>query len=112
MSGIELTVLISMGLSFWYILDGMRTKEVARLAGRKACEQYGVLFLDDTVVLNRTRLRRNRGGRLQWQRDYAFEFTSDGGVRYKGSIVMLGKRALHTYLQPYRQIMPDDIDAQ
>lgn len=69
----------------------MRCKELAREAGRKTCKKYELVFLDDTVVIVKTRLQRNTTGHLKLYREYQFEFTSNGAERYTGTVSMLGK---------------------
>jgi hypothetical protein len=89
-------------LALWYWWDTVRTKEIARKAGMRACEQGGVQFLDDTVVRHKIRLRRDQQGRLQWNRIYGFEFSSDGEYRYKGMVELLGHRIKRVHMEPYR----------
>jgi len=86
----------------WYWWDTLRTKEIARAAGRRACEQKGLQFLDDTVVRNRLRLKRNPRGQVQLQRRYDFEFTSDGERRYHGRIEVFGGRVTRIDMDAYR----------
>ena len=62
----------------WYWLDGMPCKEMARRAGKIACNEAGVLFLDDSVAINKVRLKRNELGGVSFYRIYHFEFTSSG----------------------------------
>lgn len=90
----------------WYWFEAMRVKELARYAGRRRCDEAGVTFLDDTVVLTRLRLRRDAGGRMTLYREYRFEFASDGGVRYAGQICVLGRRVKHLEMAPYRERGP------
>lgn len=98
----ELLVILLFVVIVWYWLDGMRAKEIARQAGRQACEQDGVAFLDDTVVLKKATLRRSRAGHMAIFRQYQFEFSSDGSCRYKGSIEMLSKQVLGLSLEAHR----------
>jgi hypothetical protein len=35
-------------------------------------------------------------------REYQFEFTSDGNVRYGGEIALLGKNIVYLVMEPYR----------
>ena len=102
MSSPELIVILLMCGVIWYLLVGMRAKELARRAGKLACENMDVLFLDDTVVLEKIRIRRSPTGSLAFFRVYNFEFTSDGGERYKGSISMLGRKTQKLDMPPYR----------
>lgn len=87
----DLLVLILMigGLAYW--LDAIRCKELAREAGRSTCKRYELVFLDDTVAITKTRLRRDHNGHMKLYREYQFEFTSDGYERYKGTVSLLGK---------------------
>jgi hypothetical protein len=102
MSSIELLVLILMiaGIAYW--LDSMRAKEIASMAGKLTCNQSGVDFLDDTVMLHKQSLRRDDAGRMRIYREYRFEFASDGSQRYQGEIIMLGKRVSQVAMEPYR----------
>ncbi len=102
MQASELMLLALFVVVIWYWLDAMRTKELARQAGRAACERDQLAFLDDTVVLQKIRLRRNQSGALVVWRGYDFEFSSDGSSRYKGSIDMLGKDVSRLFLEPHR----------
>lgn len=88
----------------WYWFEAMRAKELARLAGRRRCEDVGVTFLDDTVVLTRLRLRRDAAGRVALHRGYRFEFASDGGIRYGGEIDLVGGRVTRVEMVPYRDM--------
>lgn len=75
-----------------YWLNAMHSKEIARDAGKHACNKYKVSFLDDTVVIQKVRLRRNSRGQLSFYREYGFEFTSSGDNRCKATLTMLGNR--------------------
>lgn len=81
-------------------LEGMRAKEIASNAGRRACRRAGVTFLDDTVVLQKTRVRRAASGQLVLARLFYFEFASDGQTRFDGAIIMLGRQVSETLLDP------------
>ncbi|UHQ55049.1 MULTISPECIES: DUF3301 domain-containing protein [Microbulbifer] len=85
----------------WYFWAGMAAKELARRAAASHCRQLGVQLLDDTVMLVRTRLRRNRRGHLALQRQYEFEFTSTGERRYSGIAVLHGNRVEQLQLSPH-----------
>ena len=89
--------------SYW--LNAMRSKEIAREAGKRACNTYDVTFLDDTVVIKKVRLRRNPRGQLSFYREYQFEFTSSGDNRCKAKLTMLGNRVLDTNMGVYPAII-------
>ena len=93
-------VLIFAGLFFW--VDSLRARERALLAGRNACERYGVQLLDETVAFARLRLARNDEGRLRLKRTYTFEFSDTGDNRRHGAIVMLGSELQDMQLEPYK----------
>jgi hypothetical protein len=79
-------------------LEAMRSRELARAAALRACRNAGLQLLDDTVELVRLRLRRDPQGRLGPFREYRFEFTADGAVRFRGTLTMQGRRVLHLEL--------------
>lgn len=80
----------------------MQAREVAVNAARRACRTFSTQLLDDSVVLRRVRLRRDRGGGLRLLRMYTFEFTRMGDERREGYASLLGRRLLDIHL--------DDVD--
>lgn len=98
----DLLLLLFLIAGFLYWWEASRGKELARQVGRRACEAEGLQFLDDTVVLILARLRRNPQGQLTIYREYQFEFATDGGHRYGGEIILLGRQLHRVTLEPYR----------
>ena len=98
----ELLWILFLAAIIWFWLDSMRTNEIARSIGRQVCKQSEVLFLDDSVVMQKIRLRRNANGQVTIYREYQFEFTSDGSQRYKGKIALLGKQLSAVELDAHR----------
>ncbi len=86
----------------WLWWDGLGAKEVARNKGKALCEQAGLQFLDDTVVMHRIRLCRHRSGKVGIYRRFHFEFSNDGQSRYHGYIDMFGETVMDSYMEPYR----------
>ncbi|MCW8955637.1 MAG: DUF3301 domain-containing protein [Gammaproteobacteria bacterium] len=82
----------------YYWLQTMRIKELARLAGKRACAEADVLFLDDTVEQIRIGLDRDGYGRLKISRTYKFEYSLDGDSRHSGVLTMLGRRVVELIL--------------
>jgi len=80
----------------------MQCKEIARKAGKDACDRAEVQFLDDTVEKKKIWIRRNGVGKLELCRLFFFEFTSDGSQRYHGRIVVLGKQISELEMDAYR----------
>jgi hypothetical protein len=91
-----------LGFIIWYWWDTMQSKEAARAAGKHACNNAQVQFLDDTVALKNLWLRRGENGWWQVRRRFVFEFTSDGSCRYQGRIIVNGKRVSEVEMDPYR----------
>lgn len=85
---VALALLAALG---WFWLSSLRVREHALAAGRHACAEAGVQFLDDTVALARIRLARNDLGQLQFARLYRFEFSNTGDNRRRGNIRVLGE---------------------
>jgi hypothetical protein len=98
----DILMLLGLFVGFLYWWSASRGRELARHAGRQACEVEHVQFLDDTVVLVRMHWRRDGQGRWAIYREYQFEFASDGGRRYGGEIVLLGRELQRVTLEPYR----------
>ncbi|KPJ92929.1 MAG: hypothetical protein AMJ53_08430 [Gammaproteobacteria bacterium SG8_11] len=92
----------SLAVVTWYWWDTMQCKEIAKKAGKQACLNAQVQFLDDTVALKKLWLRRAENGRLQLCRIFFFEFASDGLYRYQGRIVLTGKRVREVDMDAYR----------
>ena len=88
------------GLLYWF--DGIRAKEIATRKARESCKKVLLEFLDDTVLLNKVRLRRNTQGRIMLYREYQFEFSSTGEHRYKGRVRLLGKYLIDIDMEPYK----------
>ena len=94
----EIIVLATIGLLAWYWIDGVRSKELAVAVARRNCEQHGVQLLDQTVVMEKMRLRRDHRGRLLPCRYYHFEFSLDGEERRSGGVIIHAGRASGLYL--------------
>jgi len=95
-------MLLLLGFIGWLWWDSRGVAERATVAARAYCGNAGVSFLNDTVAWQKIRLKRNRNGRMQLQRTYFFEFASDMQQRYRGEIVMLGKKVESISLDAFR----------
>lgn len=84
---VTLAILFALG---WYWLSSMHVREHAVAAGRHACTEAGVQFLDDTVALAQIRFARNGDGQLKFARLYRFEFSNTGDNRRCGNIRAVG----------------------
>ncbi len=86
----------------WYWWDSTRAKEDARRAGKKACDEADLQFLDDTVARQKIWLKRNNRGHVIICRSYYFEFANQGDTRYKGEIILLGKYIDSIQMEAYK----------
>ncbi|HAD31623.1 MAG TPA: DUF3301 domain-containing protein [Methylophaga sp.] len=98
-STIVLLILAFIGWIWW---DSRGVAEHASKVASQYCQSMGVSFLNDTVAWQKIRLKRGATGRVQLERTYFFEFASDMQQRYRGEIVMLGKRVKTIQLDPHR----------
>lgn len=98
LTGLLIFIPIALLAVLWW--KGMASKEIARRAGSRACRQAQVQFLDDTVALQKLRIRRDPRGAMALYRLYGFEFTVDGEVRHNGYIHMLGHHLQKLELDP------------
>lgn len=88
----ELFALLILALVIWFVWDSLKAREAAHAAARKACEEAGVQFLDDTVSQSGVRLARDAEGRVAMERQFRFEFTPSGDDRQQGRVRLLGGR--------------------
>ena len=95
-------VMLILALIAWFWWDSRGAAEHATRVARQYCESMNVSFLNDTVAWQKVRLKRNLKGRMMLERSYFFEFASDGQQRYRGEVVMLGKRVKSIQLDPHR----------
>jgi len=98
----DLFYIMALAIPVWYWLDGMSCKEIAHYAGKKACMEAGVAFLDDSVAMHKVRLRRNESGQIVFYREYYFEFSSDGSQRTHGEVHIMRRRVIATTMDAYR----------
>jgi hypothetical protein len=86
-----LLLLVAFG---WFWLNGIKARDAAMIACRRACDAEGLQFLDDTVSTARVRLERDDDGVLRLRRVYSFEYSDSGNNRRPGSVVLLGDRVI------------------
>jgi len=98
----EMIILLLFIAAIWFWLDGIHVRDIASQAARKSCSEQGVAYLDDTVEITRTRLKRDSSGKLHFYREYRFEFSSDGSQRYRGEMTVFGKHVSNVILEPHR----------
>lgn len=98
-------ILLILAALVWFWIDSLRALEVARYAGKRACKNYDVQFLDDAVSGIALALVRDEFGRLAIRRTYRFEFSETGNSRLEGRLTLLGTKVESVIMEPY-QILP------
>jgi len=104
----EFIIIIVLVAIILYWINTVVVKEIASKHGENECKRLGVTFLDATVAITKTRLKRDGNGIVRFSREYIFEFSSDGVRRYPGSISMLGKVLTNLQMSAY----PDPTSTQ
>ncbi|MGE5465970.1 MAG: DUF3301 domain-containing protein [Ignavibacteria bacterium] len=90
----ELAGLLLLAALAWLWYDSLRARDAGIQAVRAACAAEDLQLLDETVAIVGLRPARDDEGRMTLRRVYEFEYTDTGDNRRRGSIVMLGQRAL------------------
>jgi hypothetical protein len=90
MPAFEIAGLVLLAILGWLWLDGLKARDAAIAAARKACLADGLQLLDDTVSITRLRPVRDDDGRLLLQRVYTFEYSDTGDNRRRGGVTLLG----------------------
>ena len=91
--------LILIGIGWWH---DRGIKQQAYNLVKSRCAMLEVQLLDDNVRLTRMRLKRHSSSGLTIERNFSFEFTSDGDTRYSGRMTMEGNRLIHIETDAYR----------
>lgn len=99
---ISIVFLLLLAALGWYWSDSLRALEIARKAGKRACDEANVQFLDDTVASIALALVRDDSGRRVLRRTYRFEFSETGNSRLEGSLVVMGSRIESVTMEPYQ----------
>ena len=84
-----LFLVMSFCVGFWW-LNTERSREVAKMICQRACGQFQLQLLDDTITLVSLRPRRNQYGIWILRRIYHFEFYDGREQRLQGVLVMHG----------------------
>lgn len=104
MDVLSVLFLLMLAVSGWFWFDSMHALEIARKAGKRACTEAHVQFLDDTVAGTALSLVRGASGRRMLRRSYRFEFSETGNTRLEGQLILLGHRVESVMMEPYRMI--------
>ncbi len=102
MSATDFFLIVFLLSAIFYWLDSIRAKEVATEQAKNSCKNTAVEFLDDTVLIKKTRVKRNSYGRIVFYREFDFEFSSTGEFRYHGLVKLLGKHLVDIEMEAYQ----------
>jgi hypothetical protein len=94
MPAFEIAGLALLAILGWLWLDGLKARDAAIAAARKACLADGLQLLDDTVSITGLKPARDDDGRLLLQRDYTFEYSDTGDNRRRGGVTLLGHEVM------------------
>lgn len=94
MDALSLAILLAAAALAWNWWADRQAAAHATVAARRACEQAGVVWLDQNVQRIRKRLARTAEGRLSWRREYDFEFTTSGEERQLGRVTLVGSQVV------------------
>ena len=103
MAPMDFLPLLVLAVLVWFWLDSLRANEIAKDAGKRACRDAEVQFLDDTTSIASLSLARNRG-RISLRRAYRFEFSDTGDRRLDGEVVLFGHGVESVKMDPYRMM--------
>jgi hypothetical protein len=84
-------------VAFWH--DSLGAREAANNAARETCTATGAALLDGTVAFQALRVVRGDAGRLQFERKYLFDYSTDGATRQQGFVIVSGRRVESIGLQ-------------
>lgn len=91
---------LAAGLVYWWHAYGI--KQLALKQAQVYCDKMNLQMLDESIALGRVRWRRDTDGKLAMVRIFRFEFASTGDERYRGEIIMHGRRCQHIELEAHR----------
>ena len=98
----EIALLVAVIGLAWFWLDSLHVRELAIEAGKRAAEQYGLQFLDETVANSKLWAARDAGGQMRLLRTYRFEVSDTGAERLACSVTLLGNKVEKLDMPPYR----------
>lgn len=98
----DIILIACLGAGLWFWWESRAVAEQAMLAATRACNREDVVLLNDTVAWEKIRLVRQATGRMGFERQYFFEFSTDIDRHYRGQIIMQARRLQSVSLEPHR----------
>ena len=99
LSDLILLALAGLAINQWW--RSRDAKAVALMYAARRCQSLDLQLLDQSIVLQKSRLSRADSGWPQWWREYSFEFSSTGHERYNGRLTLNGHQLLSIELEPH-----------
>lgn len=94
-----------LAIALWQHLN---ISQAAHQAIHRYAQQHNLILLDQSVVLERIRLKRSKQSLFAIERKYRFEFSPVANTRYTGTVTYLGKRQSRIELPAHRFYTEDD----
>ncbi len=98
----DLMIVFIIGLIIYSIWQHNNMSLIARAAAKQHCEMEGVQFLDHNVILTMMSPCRSEKSLVALKRQYRFEFSTVGDMRYNGVIILKGPHVSYLELEPYK----------
>lgn len=96
MFGPVILLLLLCGVAL-FVADGLRAREIAVAAARRACASEDLQFLDDSIVERGMRLARDEHGSLGLERSFVFEYSDNGNNRLPGWLTVRGSQVTQIF---------------
>ena len=90
MAEIFLLILLGFVALLWH--SASKSKEQALAIAKRECAKQNLQLLDQTVVLDEARVRRDDTGWPTLWRRYRFDYTENGDARNEGLLLLNGTR--------------------
>ena len=98
MNFIEIAAIAMIAAALWFWFDTLTAREAGIRAARRACDEEGLQFLDESVAGRLLWPARDAAGQLRLRRVYRFEFSDTGDNRRSGSVALLGAEVEYLHL--------------
>ena len=99
----ELILIFILLVIAWFWIDSLDKRERAISLGTELASRFNLQMLDETVMCSRIWFGRNRKGRVQLLRTYAFDVSASGDDRLHCNLVLLGNHLSAWHIPPYLQ---------
>ena len=99
LADIAIFTLIAAVALIWWNVQTVRQRALAH--AKRRCKELDLQFLDGSISINFSGLRRTPQGQMGMVRSCRFEFSATGEDRHQGEVLMLGNRLLSITLPPH-----------